>query len=87
MIVGGIVAIRGGLRTPGDFVGGLAVQGGEFAVGKGEEVHAESFGLGSLALRLVSRRLGRSDRFTYLAFPTIEGRSLCVAVVGPLWLD
>ena len=43
--IGGIVAVRGGLGTPGDFVDGLAVQGCQLAVGKGEEVHAVSFGL------------------------------------------
>ena len=45
---GGIVAVGGGLGTSGDFVDGLAMEGRQFAVGEGEEIHAVSFGLGSL---------------------------------------
>ena len=36
---GRVVAVDSGLRSPGDFVGGLTVQGGQFAVGEGQEIH------------------------------------------------
>ena len=36
---GGILAVGGGLRSPGDFVGGLAVESRQFAIGKGEKIH------------------------------------------------
>ena len=40
---GGIVAIGGRLRSPGDFVGGLTVQGRQLGFGKGEKIHTASF--------------------------------------------
>ena len=37
----GIVAVDGGLRSPGDFIGGLVEEGGQLGVGKGQDVHRE----------------------------------------------
>ena len=37
------MAVGGGLRSPGDFVGGLTVEGRQFVVGEGEEVHRSFF--------------------------------------------